>query len=110
MKLSEIKGERVFDVIADIIEPCCNIAMDEKSAGLFKREKPEGMSPKDFALSKVKNHLPSLLGEHKNDVIAIMCAMKGIKRDEYCEGLTMASLVGDIFEMVTDEDLLSFLS
>ena len=39
MKLSAIHGERVFDVIADIIEPIANIAGDEKASAMFRREK-----------------------------------------------------------------------
>ena len=51
MRLSEIKGERVFDVIADIIEPACNIASDPVASRMFRGEKaPEGMEPRDFAL------------------------------------------------------------
>ena len=38
MRLSDIKGDRVFDVIADIIDPIANIASDETASALFKRE------------------------------------------------------------------------
>ena len=44
MKLSKIKGERVFDVIADIINPIANIAEDKEAAALFQRQKlPDGV-------------------------------------------------------------------
>ena len=39
MKLSDIQGDRVFDVIADIIDPIANIAEDEKASAMFRREK-----------------------------------------------------------------------
>jgi hypothetical protein len=39
MKLSKIKGERAFDVIADIIDPIANIAEDKVAAALFQRQK-----------------------------------------------------------------------
>ena len=49
MRLSDIQGERVFDVIADIIDPIANIAEDNAASALFKREKlPEGMTAKEF--------------------------------------------------------------
>ena len=45
MRLSDIKGDRVFDVIADIIDPIANIAVYETASALVKREKlPEGMT------------------------------------------------------------------
>ena len=44
MRLSNVKGERTFDVIAELIDPIYNIAMDPEAAAMFKREKlPEGM-------------------------------------------------------------------
>ena len=112
MRLSDIKGERVFDVIADIIEPCCNIAQDEAASQLFDRskERPEGMSARDFALSRVKESLPALMRSHKDDVIAILSSIEGVDPDEYRESLTMPKLVQGVFEMLTDEDLLAFLA
>ena len=39
MKLSDIKGERTLDVIAEIIEPIANIAADQTAAALFQRQR-----------------------------------------------------------------------
>ena len=45
MKLSDVKGDRTLEVIADLIEPICTIAEDENAAALFKREQlPDGMT------------------------------------------------------------------
>lgn len=53
MKLSDIQGDRVFDVIADIIDPIANIAEDEKASAMFQREKlPEGMTGKHKAAAE----------------------------------------------------------
>ncbi len=55
MRLSDIKGERTLDVIADIIDPIANIAEDEVASDLFKREKlPEGMTAKKFLLQRAR--------------------------------------------------------
>lgn len=112
MRLSEIRGERVFDVIADIIEPCCNIAQDKEAAALFDRseKRPDGVSQKDFALGKVRRSVPTLMRGHKDDLIAILSAVDGVSPDEYRDGLTMAKLVQGVYEILTDEDLLAFLS
>lgn len=112
MRLSEIKGERVFDVIADIIEPACNIAQDKEAAKLFDRseKRPDGMSAKDFALQRVKASMPSLMRNHKDDLVTILAAIEGVDKGEYMDGLTMPKLVQGVFEILTDEDLLAFLS
>lgn len=112
MRLSEIKGERVFDVIADIIEPACNIAQDKDAADLFdrSRERPDGMSAKDFALERVKASMPKLMRSHKDDLVAILSAIEGVDPDEYRESITMPKLVQGVYEILTDEDLLAFLS
>lgn len=59
MKLSDVKGDRTLEVIADLIEPICNIAEDENAAALFKREQlPDGMTAKKFLLQKAKRPFP----------------------------------------------------
>jgi hypothetical protein len=112
MRLSEIKGERVFDVIAAIIEPCCNIAQDESVADLFdrSRRRPEDMSAKDFALERVKASVPGLMRSHKGDLVAILAAIEGTDPDEYMRQVTVPSIVKAVYEILTDEDLLAFLS
>jgi hypothetical protein len=112
VRLSEIRGERVFDTIADIIEPACNIASDPKVSTLFDRseKRPEGMTPKEFALSKVKKAVPELLRGHKGDVCAILAAIEGQDAEQYAREITVPQLIKGIYELVTDEDLLPFLS
>ena len=94
MKLSDIHGERVFDVIADIIDPIANIAEDEKASAMFRREKtPEGMTVKEFAMQRARKALPALLKQHKGDIIDILSAIEGVS----------AELMRDATELLTDE-------
>lgn len=109
MKLSEVRGERVFEVVADIIDPIVTIAQDEKAAKLFHRDKcPEGMEPWEFFLQKVKDSLPSLIKTHKDELVTILCTIKGVSRKEYVDTLTFASLFNDLVELVTDAEFMSF--
>lgn len=111
MRLSDIRGDRVFDVVADITEPLCNIATDEQAAYLFKRVPiPEGVSREDFALQKLRKTVPVLMRVHKDDLTAILAALEGVPVDEYRDGMSMASLIKGVYEILTDEDLLAFLS
>lgn len=104
MRLSDIQGERVFDVIADIIDPIANIAEDEAASALFKREKlPKGMTAKAFMTQRVRKALPALLKAHKDDIIAILAAIEGVSVDEYKGALNFAKLLHDAAELLTDD-------
>lgn len=104
MRLSDIKGERTFEVIADVIGPIANIAADPVAAGLFKREKlPEGETPKAFLLARVKTCVPALLKGHQSDLIAILAAIEGVNPEEYAASLNLVKLAKDCAELLTDE-------
>lgn len=104
MRLSDIKGDRVFDVIADIIDPIANIASDETASALFKREKlPEGMTAKEFLLERARKAIPALLKVHKSDIITVLATIDGVSADDYRASLTLAKLMQDTAELLTDE-------
>lgn len=104
MKLSAIKGEQVFDVIADIIDPIANIAEDKEAAALFRREKlPEGVDAKQFVANKARKSVPVLLRNHKKDLIAILSSIGGVTEQEYTETLSIPKLMMDAVELMTDD-------
>lgn len=104
MKLSDIQGERVFDVIADIINPIANIAEDDTASALFKRDKlPEGMTAKAFLIQRARKSLPALFKGHKGDIIAILAAIVGVSEEQYKRELNPIKLMQDATELLTDE-------
>ena len=104
MRLSDIQGERVFDVIADIIDPIANIAEDEQASAMFRREKlPEGMTAKKFLMNRARKSLPVLLKGHKADIISILSALEGVSAEEYAKTLNLVKLPKDCIEILTDE-------
>ena len=104
MRLSDIKGDRVFDVIADIIDPIANIASDETASALFKREKlPEGMTSKEFVTQRARKALPALLKGHKGDIISILASIEGVSAESYKGALNLVKLMRDATELLTDE-------
>ena len=109
MKLSDIKGTRTLDVIANVIEPICNIAEDDEAATLFKREKlPDGMTVKKFLLQRAKTCIPVLLRDHKQDLIAIFAAIEGVTLNEYGDELDLPKLFKDFVELLTDDVFRTF--
>lgn len=104
MRLSDVKGERTLDVIADIIEPICNIAEDEKAAALFRREKlPEGVDARTFTIRRLKKGVPALVKSHKEDIITILSSIEGTSPEDYAGSLDLLKLVKDFTELITDE-------
>lgn len=111
MKLSDIKGDRVLDVIADIIDPIANMVQDKDVAAMFKREAvPDGMEARDFFAKRMRKGLPVLLKSHKADIIAIAAAIEGVTPEQYAASLDFPKLFTDVMELVTDDAFLSFLS
>ena len=104
MKLSEIKGDRALDVIADIIDPICNIAEDEEAMALFERQKcPDGVTPRQFAAQRIRKSVPVLLRNHKSDVIVIVATLTGVSPYEYAKELTIPQLVNDLADVFVDD-------
>lgn len=104
MRLSDIKGDRTLDVIAEIIDPIANIAEDEEASAMFKREKlPEGMTAKKFLMKRVRKSLPVLLKGHKADIIAILSSIEGVSAEEYAGALNLTKLAVDFNDLLTDE-------
>lgn len=111
MKLSDIKGDRVLDVIADIIDPIANMVQDKDVAAMFERKAvPEGMEARDFFAERMRKGMPVLLKGHKADIIAIMAAIDGVTPEQYAESLDFPKLFTDVMELVTDNAFLDFLS
>lgn len=111
MKLSDIRGDRVLDVIADVIDPIANMVQDKDVAAMFERKAvPDGMEARDFFAKRMRKGLPVLLKGHKADIIAVMAAIEGVTPGQYAESLDFPKLFTDVMELVTDEAFLDFLS
>ena len=111
MKLSDVKGDRTLDVIADLIDPIANIAQDKDVAKMFKREGvPEGMEANEFFAQRMRAGVPALLRGHKQDVVTILATIEGVTPEEYAEELNLMKLIRDFMELVTDETFLGFLA
>ena len=104
MRLSDIKGERTLEVIAEVIDPICNIAEDSEAMALFRREKlPDGMDAKAFLLQRARKSIPVLLKRHKGDIIAILAAIDGVSPEDYSGALNLVRLFRDATDLLTDE-------
>lgn len=111
MKLSDVKGERTLDVIAEIIEPIANIAEDDVATEIFSRKKlPDGMTAKQFALRRIKKSIPALIRNHKDDLITILCTIEGTNIKAYKDSLNLAKLSKDVIDLLTDEEFMALFT
>lgn len=91
MKLSEIKGEQALDVLADIIEPIAEIAMDAEVREMRKAGKPRLLIVRQ------------VIKTHKEALIQILAALDMKTVEEYRETLNLTTLPLQIMEMLNDE-------
>ena len=130
MKLSEIKGERVFDVIADIIEPVAAIAQDEEAVKLFTaKDKPEDMTPWEYFVDRAKVAVPVLMRKYRSEICRLMASINGVTVEQYIDGipnpkheddpdapeyemlpLTVPKLFAVVLDLLTDSEFISFFS
>ena len=111
MRISEVKGEAVIDIIADIIEPVANIATDPKMQDIIRKENvAEGTDVRALAIERLKRNVPKLIKNHKSDVIAILAALEGVDPEAYAKELTLAVLIRDVTEVFGDPELVGFFT
>lgn len=103
MKLSELKGDEVFDILADLMPPMTNIALDPEAAKLFERRPlPEGMTPTQFGYQWLAEASNKLLKKHKKDCIAMLAVATGVSQKQYKEELTFEKLIMDLVDLMGD--------
>lgn len=107
MKLSDIKGERALDVMADAMELAGDM-MDDGSFGEFAEAVKEAQGDKQRLLAFLCRVLPKTIRAHKRKVISIMAAIQGVDAEEYAKS---GDVVSDVIELLTsDGEALGFLS
>lgn len=115
MKLSQIKGADAVDVLARIIQPIANIALDKSTMqalqlSVANRADLDDDALRELAVNRLKSAIPALLIAHRDDVIEIIAAINQQDVDEYTDGLTFAKLLADVMDVLTDQELMSFFS
>lgn len=94
MRLSEIKGERALEVLADLIDPVGEICADEEIKTAFRTNK--------------KTALKLMLKTHKSSVIAVMAALDGATPQDY--DISLLSLPVKLMEILNDPEVVSLFT
>ena len=91
MKLSEIKGDRALDVLADIMEPLARILTDEEITKTANNGEPK------LLLAK------KILKGHKKEVIEILAILDGEKPETY--EVNLLTLPVKLVEILNDPEI-----
>lgn len=111
MKLSEIKGDRTLDVVAELIDPIATIAEDDAVRALIKREKaPKGTDPTKFLIQRLKKGIPGLIKGHKAELVAILSTINGVTPEEYTQTLGILTLTRDVWDLINDTEFLGLFT
>lgn len=96
MKLSEIKGERAIDAMADLLEPLSMIFADAEIQKSIESEEPK--------LLLIKK----ILKAHKREAIQIMAILDGEKPEEY--DINLLKIPMKLLEIVNDPEVQSLFT
>lgn len=105
MKLSDIKGERSLDIIADAMELAEMVGDDDRFTAFVEEMKAN----KDDAVHVMCKHVPSILRDerYKKRIVSILATAAGVPVEEYAES---GPVVADLLELLTsDAESLGFL-
>lgn len=89
MRLSDIKGERALDVLADILEPAAVIMTDKEFLAHAR-----GGSKLKAAQVVIRNH--------KKEIIAIMARLNGVEPENY--EFNLISLPVQVIQLLNDPE------
>ncbi len=91
MKISEIKGEKALEVVADLIDPISAIVADDVFKKLIKEDKKQGIK--------------HLLKNHPKTVISILAIINGENPDTYEPQLIALPKI--LLDLFNDPDIMN---
>lgn len=105
MKLSDIRGEKALDIVADIMELVDAMADDDRVKSMVQELRVQGGDPSRI----ICRHLPSILKDsgYKERIISVLAVASGVSYEDYASG---GPLIMDLLELLTsDAETLGFL-
>lgn len=103
MRLSDIKGDAAMDAVARIVPHVIELAGDKQLLAVMSAQDEDGGR-------KLGAVIAALVPAHTDQVVGILAAINGKSDDEYRSEMTIGSLIRDLTELLTDEDMTSFLA
>lgn len=89
MKLSEVKGEKALDMLADLIEPVSAIMADKEVTGMIRK-------------GKRAKAISAAIKKHKKEVLEVMATLNGKSVKEYEKECNILSLPKQVLDIIND--------
>lgn len=99
MKLSEIKGEKALDAVADLIEPVAEIMCDKEISDIRKQK--DGGKVKAISLA---------IKKHKSAVMSILATLNDQTVEEYAKECNVLSLPKQLLDIINDPAMFDLFS
>lgn len=109
-KLSEIKGDAALETLAMLIDPVADMASDPQVMELFHGKRLEGEDNRTYTLRIVKQHIPYLLKNHKQQLISIFAALEGASAEDYSRKLSILTLPIALVSLLNDPALIELFT
>lgn len=106
MNLTEIKGEKAIEMIAELIEPVSAIANDAKVKEIFNIVPEEGEKPEEAAMRVLTKKTPELMKHYAKEIAQILGILLEVKPEE----LSIAQIFKGLAEMIADKSLMQLFS
>lgn len=111
MKLADIKGDAAWDALSIVIENIAGIAKDEDVAELWKKTPvKKGQNPYVIVAAKVQKAVPSMLNNHREELVNIFAALNCMTPEEYSKEVSAGRILADVVNLLNDESIAPFLS
>lgn len=110
--ISEIKGERSFDTLADVMEIAFSLAEDENVMEFVKRGEgiPEGEDALEWQMRIMKKCVPAMIRDHKDALASLIAISKNTTKAKYLKDVTPNELWKDVIAIFNDKTFIGFLS
>ena len=109
MKLSDIRGEKALDIMADAMELAEVIGSDGRVKAMMDDMRAAQDGGDQDTWKVFCRHAPAILRdpEYKGRIVSIMASASGVTVEEYAED---GPMLADLFELLTsDAESLGFL-
>lgn len=109
MRLSDIRGEKALDIMADAMELIDELGEDERFTAFVEAVR-DAQGDRDATMRAFMRKLPPILRDerYKRRVIAILAAASGTTYDDYAENGSTLQDLAELF--LTDSAALGFFA
>lgn len=98
MKLSDVKGERSADVVADVIAFVCALGSEEEINALLTPRKGEKVNNAEFA----RSFFPVVFKKYKKELYEVLGSIEGCGAKAYAAKADPATLFNDFAGLLSD--------